>query len=768
MHSKRGSVHLASFLILALSGARVVPLRPTEQAKKPFTVADEIGLTLFGTPNGLPPEVHFSPDGNYFAVWTERGRLDLNRVEDSLRFYRSQEVENFLGHSDESQPLSPIWGVIFSSDQEGPVINDWRWLADSSGVAFLRRTAGGNQQLVLADIQKRMIKPLTSVMATVKSFDVRDRTHYVYTVADPVPLQKMRDEGHEPSIVGTGRSLSELLLPDDPITTMIVSGRKYLWAVVGGKRFEVKPDGVPSVLFGEDLALSPDGGSLVTTVPVPEVPPSWETLYPPSFASSPYRIRAGHADARSRDSSANQYVRINLQTGSIEALTDAPIGNDAGWWSLGVPSWSNDGQAILLLGTFIRSTDQTASRPCVAVVDLAFKTRTCVEMLKGHTEKGVEEGYHFVKDARFVGGDRRRVLVTFNDHQDQPDHTIEYRRTPEGVWQAAAKRKRVHDAENNGLEVAVEESFMDPPRLIATNKQRSRVIWDPNPQLKNVELGQASVYTWKDKEGRDWRGGLYKPSNYKEGQRYPLVLQTHGFEEFQFRPSGLFPSGFAARALASTGIFVLQVNDDHCATLNPEEGPCAVSGYESAATRLVSEGLVDPEKIGIIGFSRTCFYVMEMLTTGSSHIKAALITDGFMVDYLQYMMMEPGSAVVNEADSVIGAQPFGVGLQQWLKRSPGFNLDKVNAPLLVVGEGPASLLSMWQPYAGLRHLQKPVDLIMLNTDEHVLTNPAVRMASQGTSVDWFRFWLNDEEDLDPTKAEQYIRWRKLRQLQATN
>jgi hypothetical protein len=50
-------------------------------------------------------------------------------------------------------------------------------------------------------------------------------------------------------------------------------------------------------------------------------------------------------------------------------------------------------------------------------------------------------------------------------------------------------------------------------------------------------------------------------------------------------------------------------------------------------------------------------------------------------------------------------------------------------------------------------LQKPVDLIMLNTDEHVLTNPAVRMASQGGSVDWFRFWLKDEEDPDPAKAE---------------
>lgn len=114
---------------------------------------------------------------------------------------------------------------------------------------------------------------------------------------------------------------------------------------------------------------------------------------------------------------------------------------------------------------------------------------------------------------------------------------------------------------------------------------------------------------------------------------------------------------------------------------------------------------------------------------------------------------------------MIGAPPFGEGLQQWLKLSPGFNLDKITTPLLVVGEGPVSLVGMWQPYAGLHYLHKPVDLLMLNTDEHVLTNPAERMASEGGSVDWFRFWLKDEEDPDPAKIEEYARWRKLRELQ---
>jgi hypothetical protein len=263
-----------------------------------------------------------------------------------------------------------------------------------------------------------------------------------------------------------------------------------------------------------------------------------------------------------------------------------------------------------------------------------------------------------------------------------------------------------------------------------------------------------------------WEGGLYEPVGYQVGQHYPLVIQTHGFHEYLFRPSGLYPTGSAARSLAAAGIFVLQVDEGrNCSVQTPSEGPCQVAGYESAVNQLVSEGKVDPERIGIIGFSRSCYWVMEALTANSIPFKAALVTDGWMMTYFQYVAttdLDNNNEVPRQFDSVIGASPFGDGLRQWLKRSPGFNLDKVTAPLLVAAEGRISSLMMWDVYAGLRCLHKPTDLIQLNTDEHVLTNPAMRFASQGASADWFRFWLKNEQDPDPAKADQYARWQKLR------
>jgi len=767
MYVKNTKLVLAFILALISLSSTDPTIASARRERKPFTVADEIGLTLFVEDTG--EAVQFSPDGNYLAVHTERGRLDLNRVEGSLRFYGSRQVEDFLKRSDEPQRPSPIWVVNLSTDKEGPIIHDWRWLPDSSGVAFLERTAGGNHRLVLADLMEKTIEPLTSPTEMVDQFDIRNRQHYIYTRSEPADRERLQEERKAPAIVGTGRTLDQLLFPDRMEIAGVHPPRSHLWAVDAGGRFEVKQDGAPIIPY-KNLVLSPDGSSLVTRLPVPEIPLTWEKLYPPAFAPSwAARIHAGHENVQSN--AVHQYVRIILQTGRVQALTDAPISDDAGSWAYAEvsPAWSSDGQEILLPGTFIRPKDGKASRPCVAIVDLRSNTTTCVEILKGKTETGFEEGFHEIWSVQFLGRDKQRVMVSYYNHQEEFG-TTEYQRADNGTWQVAGQIKGIPQVTHNGFQITVKEGVNDPPLLVATNGNTLRVIWDLNPQLSDVELTEASVYKWKDEDGRERRGGLFKPRNYTPGKRYPLVLQTHGFLESRFVPSGIYPTAFAARALAAAEIVVLQVSEHVCRVSTPTEGDCAVSGYEAAANQLVSEGLVDPERIGIIGFSRTGFYVMQLLTAGSIHIRAASYTDSSLEDFLQYMatLDRGGNAVAEDSDIVIGARPFGEGLQEWLKRSPGFNLDKVSTPLLVVGEGPFSLLCMWGPYAGLRYLHKPVDIVMLNTQQHVLTNPAVRLASQGGSVDWFRFWLQDYEDPDPAKAEQYARWRELRKLQQTD
>jgi len=160
---------------------------------------------------------------------------------------------------------------------------------------------------------------------------------------------------------------------------------------------------------------------------------------------------------------------------------------------------------------------------------------------------------------------------------------------------------------------------------------------------------------------------------------------------------------------------------------------------------------------------------MAALTGGGLRFAAATINDGVNFGYFQYLVAADlgGDALAKEAEAMIGTAPFGNGLQRWLKLSPEFNMDRVTTPLRIEAVGPFSVLFMWEPYAALSYLKKPVDLIVLQDGTHPLTNPAQRLVSQAGNVDWFRFWLQGYEDPDQAKTEQYRRWEQLCDMQVT-
>src|SRR5882672_7608301 len=322
MSLRRNNRAVLALLVVAVS----VPAL----AGKPFTVPEEIELAHFGDPyTGEAEGVQFSPDGNYFAALIERGRIDLNRPQDTLQIYRAQDLLNVLEPSNNSQPPSPFWTFNRSTDKDGPLITRWRWLADSSGIAFLERGARGSHRLVLADLQKKTLEPLTPSGATIKAFNIRDRRHYVYAVADSGLLERAATEGQAAALVGTGRSLFDLLFPADQNSQIAsVTDRSELWAVVGDKPFRVKDRASDQalVLFAEgqrNLALSPDGQSLITALAVAEIPSAWEQRYPPPYEAYPYRLRAGKPDLATfmGQRLVSRYVRIDLRSGIVRSFS---------------------------------------------------------------------------------------------------------------------------------------------------------------------------------------------------------------------------------------------------------------------------------------------------------------------------------------------------------------------------------------------------------------------------------------------------------------
>src|SRR6266480_4005125 len=159
-----------------------------------FTAADDVGRALFeyagqGAPSG--GVIKYSPDGRYFAVVTERGRLDLNAPEDTIWVFRIEEVQRFVQHPEGGKAPTALSLAQIATDKDGPLIEHVRWLADSSGIAFTavqKSTCCKFHQLFVADVATHALKTLTPKDEDVSEFDIRSATRYVYEVNAPVLL----------------------------------------------------------------------------------------------------------------------------------------------------------------------------------------------------------------------------------------------------------------------------------------------------------------------------------------------------------------------------------------------------------------------------------------------------------------------------------------------------------------------------------------------------------------------------------------------------
>jgi hypothetical protein len=628
--------------------------------------------------------------------------------------------------------------------------------------------------------QTGVATPLTPLGHDVATFAVAAGTS-VALISHP-----MRDEGETARFFGykinqnakavTGLSLSTILFPDtpgmwqDPLQT-------NLWMDKEGKPGHLlELDGSKQIDFGviDLLSISPTGRWLVRLLPVKSVPSDWADYEPgPTFSYARIKSQDPYTTSPINLMRLKSYALIDLQSGKEVFRVDGPNSRLLGLGVVDQAIWSRDETRLLLTNTYLplKGVSENVGerlRPCVALdMELPSHELRCIafsEFPKSETRTP------FLRDVSFGSSKNEVILRYFGSRIERYQLTGEHwlHEEPAADQTHAGQNYAPALGESSGLDVTIHQSLNLSPVLWAQDliTGKSAQLWDPNPQLSNMKLGEATVYRWKDRNGIEWTAGLIKPVDYIPGKRYPLVIQTHGFSDgiFNEATDGAFPTAMAARPLASAGIMVLQVPDNHAKDdITTNEADRHVEGFRSAIAQLTSDGLIDPKRVGVIGFSRTCWYVETALIEYPTMFAAATIADGVDESYMQYHLFDFDSASSRgEFEKINQATPFGEGLKKWLQFAPGFHLDKVRTPLRIEAIGHNSVLVEWELYSSLRALGTPVDLIYIPRGQHILQKPLDRMASQQGNVDWFRFWLNGNEGSDSVLAKQYRRWQGLR------
>lgn len=774
------------FLMSLVVASLVLPIF-SQTTGRTMTLTDDIQMTRFIDP---PPSesrtivTKLSPDGRYFTFVTERGLIDKNVVEDTVWLVKRDDIENYV-RDDKLQPPSVV-PLLRKTYKDGPLITDVRWLENSSAVYFLAIAATGKHQLFRSDL-KGAVTALTPDTQNVTGYAARG-DEIVYLATSAVIAEEIAKREAASAFFASGQAIFDVV---EPTLAPQRSFRSDLWVIRSGKRWRVENQTthepiqvqaffVDSVGSEKDPAISPDGRFVVLPLPVPVVPKSWEQYHSPIKGVED--IRSGKQDPSSGwwwFSLIESYFLLDLNTGHAELLLDSPTGESAGFWNYKdwTATWSPDGSLVVLPSTFLPQGVDVAGhpsteRPCIVLYNLARHNAECVTTLRDFTE-GNSQG---IDNIQFVGMDSNTIKVNLYHlgYDDASKDYLVYKRAADGAWKLDDNWTDP-SPKAPPFRLVVEQDLNKRPVLTAISKSTdaAKVLWDPNPEFASINLGAVSVFHWNDPKGREWEAGLVLPANYVRGKRYPLVIQTHGFNQHEFLVSGLgFTTNFAAQELAAAGIAVLQVGDGRYDLFTVDYLPGTVAAFESAVDKLVQDGIVDPDRVGISGFSATMLSALAAITLGKFHFVAASIADGetggLQEYYLESEVDAPMGGLRRQYEQYFGAAPNGSGLQMWQARSPAFNLDRDASAVLIIHNGLLSTLAQWEIYARLAFLRKPVENLVVSEGTHPFTNPGQRRASQGATIDWYRFWLQSYEDPDPAKSDQYARWRGMRQRQETN
>jgi len=580
----------------------------------------------------------------------------------------------------------------------------------------------------------------------------------------------------------TGTRLIEDLFPDSRYNRAIRVFRLYTIRLDANKpSIHSVPnyalEQIPFLARAYPFAASSQAGELIKLEPAKSVPKSW-SRYAPATGYPQLRLRQGSTTGQFQAANIMrplEYTAINLANGKQTPLLPAPNARSLGYLrDANRAVWSSDAKRILLTNTFLpvdRYSDTTSGDvyPCgVASMDMPDDRVRCLFF----ENRSLNPKVFHVQDVAFEKSAAKVAVLLHNGLNQQ---IVQHYTLRQSHWllistdlvqsPVTSLREWQRQDSDGGLRwrMFIHQSLNDPPQLwVRAPNGSSQKVWDPNPQFRQMRFGHASSYSWRDPHGHQWSGILIEPVGFIRGKRYPLVLQMYDYVDHQFITDGLYPTAFAARELASAGFVVLQFRKQRD-TGSERDPQIALEGYQSAVAQLNAAGMIDPGRVGVVGFSLTCWYAAYALVHDPTLFHAATIADGLDNSYMQFMMFTPGEYFLRrQMLGVRGVAPFGVGLAHWVKTSAAFHFDRIQAPVRIEAIGPSSVLQEWDLYASLRLLKKPVDLIYFPHGTHIHKHPLARLESQQGNVDWMYFWLKGEELPDQSSVVSYPEWESMR------
>jgi hypothetical protein len=302
-----------------------------------------------------------------------------------------------------------------------------------------------------------------------------------------------------------------------------------------------------------------------------------------------------------------------------------------------------------------------------------------------------------------------------------------------------------------------------PDELVKLDLETGKMVslFAPNEIFRKKTEGISVRFLPIEAGGGLFSGRLFLPVAHNNNVRYPLVFTTYlsnpGFDlsdEVPILP--LVAHGIAVFAFdAMNSASLISDSGDFNMELHRVEEPR--KAMEWVVKKLTGEGIVDAERVGVSGISYGAEISMYAYWK-SDLFRTVSATTGSWEPMLYVM---GGLGFEGYLKSRGFPKPEDGTYAEWKRLSAGLNARSTLPPLLWQSPDHEQS-SCVQSWFELRRAGAQVEWLEYPDEGHVKRSPANTWWVRQRNLDWFRFWLKDEEDADPAKVEQYARWRAMR------
>jgi len=276
-------------------------------------------------------------------------------------------------------------------------------------------------------------------------------------------------------------------------------------------------------------------------------------------------------------------------------------------------------------------------------------------------------------------------------------------------------------------------------------------VSDANPQVAKLALGETEVRRWKAKDGTEVEGLLIKPLGYQQGQRYPLIVQLHG------GPAAAELRGFQGRYVtyphlyAAAGYAVLQPNyrgstgygEAFTRQIGGNFMRLSYGDIISGVDSLIAEGVADPDRLGMMGWSAGG-HLSSWTLTQTDRFKAISTGAGAV----NWISMYAESDVQSVREFYLGGRPYDAW-DNFLEESALKFIKNARTPTLIhVGEADQRVPKPQSDelYMALKKLGVPVEYIVYPGMPHGLTEPRYQLVKMVAEFNWFEKWIKGRKD----------------------